>query len=163
MGVEIERKFLLAGDAWRREVCRVHEITQGYLAQAQRSSVRIRLQDDQANLNIKSAEAGAQRLEYEYPLPPDQAREMLDRLCLPGRIAKRRHIVSRGDHVWEIDEFLEHNSGLVVAEIELAEPNEAFDRPAWLGPEVTDLHRYYNHALSHHPFADWTEADRRGP
>lgn len=166
MATEIERKFLLAGDAWRDAVERTLPMAQGYLNDAgaldaglQRASVRVRIQDDAAFLNIKSREVGMRRQEFEYPLPADDARALLD-LCVGGRIEKRRHLVRHGAHLWEIDEFAGDNAGLVVAEIELGDEDEAFERPGWLGDEVTHLQRYYNLALADHPYARWSAAER---
>lgn len=159
MAIEIERKFLLASDAWRSEVERSQAMDQGYLG-GERASVRVRIAGEAAFLNIKSRQGGAARLEFEYPLPLDDARQLLDQLALPGRIAKRRHYLHRAGHVWEIDEFEGDNAGLVVAEIELGSEDEAFERPPWLGAEVTDDLRYYNSALAQHPYCRWAEHDK---
>lgn len=157
MPVEIERKFLLASDAWRDEVTRSRPMAQGYLAAlGGPASVRVRLDGAEARLNIKAAVVGAARAEYDYPMPQADAREMLEQLCV-GRVEKTRHYVERAPHVWEIDEFTGDNAGLVVAEIELAAVDERFDRPAWLGREVTDDARYYNHALALTPWRAWLE------
>ena len=168
MGVEIERKFLLRDGRWRDAVERTVVMAQGYLnaataldSGAQRASVRVRLQDDVAFLNIKSREVGLRRQEFEYPLPVDDARALLE-LCVGGRIEKRRHLVRHGAHLWEIDEFDGDNAGLVVAEIELADEHEAFERPDWLGDEVTDLQRYYNLALADRPYREWSGDERSG-
>ncbi len=168
MGVEIERKFLLRDGRWRDAVERTVVMAQGYLndassldSGAQRASVRVRLQDDLAFLNIKSREVGLRRQEFEYPLPVDDARALLE-LCVGGRIEKRRHLVRHGAHLWEIDEFDGDNAGLVVAEIELADEHEAFERPDWLGDEVTDLQRYYNLALADRPYREWSGDERSG-
>ena len=168
MGIEIERKFLVTSDAWRGTAHRVVPMAQGYLnaataldSGAQRASVRVRLQDDVAFLNIKSREVGLRRQEFEYPLPVDDARALLE-LCVGGRIEKRRHLVRHGAHLWEIDEFDGDNAGLVVAEIELADEHEAFERPDWLGDEVTHLQRYYNLALADRPYREWSGDERAG-
>jgi adenylate cyclase len=157
VGIEIERKFLLKNDDWRALVSHSTEIRQGYLAPPTKASVRIRLDGEQANINIKSATLGMHRLEYEYPIPRDEAIEMLDQLCEQPQIAKQRHRVKWGEHIWEIDEFFGDNSGLVVAEIELATEDEAFDMPQWIGAEVTDDKRYYNVSLAKHPYRDWKD------
>ncbi len=166
MALEIERKFLLADDSWRAEVSRVDRMAQGYLNDAsavregrQNTSVRVRIAGDEAWLNIKSRDLGVARQEFEYPLPLGDAEALLT-LCVGGRIDKLRHIVERGGHVWEIDEFLGDNAGLIVAEIELASVDEAFDRPTWLGREVSDQARYYNLNLAERPYAQWSDEEK---
>jgi adenylate cyclase len=159
MGIEIERKFLLASDAWRAEVERSQSMDQGYLG-GEHASVRVRIAGQVAFLNIKSKQGGAARLEFEYPLPLDDARQLLDRLALPGRIAKYRHYLRHAGHLWEIDEFEGDNAGLIVAEIELGSEDEAFVRPPWLGAEVTHELRYYNAALAQHPYGRWAASDK---
>jgi adenylate cyclase len=156
MGIEIERKFLLASDDWRAQVERSEPMDQGYLG-GERASVRVRIAGSGACLNIKSKQRGATRLEFEYPVPVDEARQMLDALALPGRIAKRRHYVRHAGHLWEIDEFEGDNAGLVVAEIELQHEDEEFVLPPWLGAEVTHELRYYNAALAQHPYCRWSD------
>jgi adenylate cyclase len=155
MGREIERKFLLESAAWRDEVRESVHIVQGYLARGERSAIRVRIKGDVAELNIKHSLDGIHRLEYEYPIPLDDAREMLDRVALRPVIDKTRHHVIHGDHLWEIDEFHGDNAGLIVAEIELADVDEAFERPDWLGEEVSDDPRYYNSNLSRVPYRQW--------
>lgn len=168
MAIEIERKFLVRGDGWRDAADRTEAMAQGYLNRVDgpgggdRASVRVRLEGPRAALNIKSREPGRRRQEFEYPLPLDDARALLA-LCTGGRVEKRRHYVRHGAHLWEVDEFEGANAGLVVAEVELADVDEAFDRPDWLGAEVTDLQRYYNIALSTRPFDTWGRAERQGP
>ena len=160
MGIEIERKFLVTGDAWRGEASRALEMHQGYLAgEGGRASVRVRLEGHQARLNIKASVIGAARAEYEYPMPVDDARTLLETLCV-GSLHKRRHYIEREGLTWEIDEFLGANAGLVVAEIELDSVEQAFTRPQWLGRELTDDRRYYNHYLALHPYSTWPDADR---
>lgn len=160
MAIEIERKFLVVGDAWRGEVARSVEMRQGYLTQeAGRASVRVRIEGEQARLNIKAAIVGAARAEYEYEIPLDEGRQILDTLCV-GRLEKLRHYIERDGLVWEIDEFLNDNAGLVVAEIELASIDQVFERPAWLGRELTADRRYYNHYLALHPWRSWPATDR---
>jgi len=161
MPIEIERKFLVTSDAWRAAAHRVVPMAQGYIndqaamdSGAQRASVRVRIADDAAFLNIKSREVGHTRQEFDYPVPVEDARALLA-LCVGGTIDKRRHYVQHAGHLWEVDEFLGDNAGLVVAEIELGRADEAFEHPAWLGAEVTDDLRYYNLALASHPFTTW--------
>lgn len=168
MGIEIERKFLLANEDWRAAAHRAIPMAQGYLNDlsvvsggAQLASVRVRLEGDAAALNIKSRQLGHTRQEFEYPIPVADAQALL-RLCVGGRVEKTRHLVQVGAHLWEIDAFAGDNAGLVVAEIELAHADEPFERPAWLGAEVTDQPRYYNLALADRPYAQWSAAERAG-
>ena len=163
MGIEIERKFLVVGDAWRDEVTHTQAMAQGYLAgpPAARCSVRVRVAGGAAFLNIKSVADGIARDEYEYAIPLAEAQRMLDTLA-GDLVAKRRHHVTVGAHLFEIDEFEGDNAGLVVAEVELGRVDEAFVRPAWLGREVSHLARYYNLNLATHPYARWSAAERAG-
>lgn len=155
MALEIERKFLVVDDAWRSEVVRSLEMRQGYLTQeAGRASVRVRLEGDEARLNIKAAVVGSARAEYDYAIPLAEGREILDTLCV-GRLEKIRHYVRRDGVTWEIDEFLGDNAGLIVAEVELESTDQVFVRPPWLGRELTDDRRYYNHHLALHPYRTW--------
>lgn len=155
MPIEIERKFLLKNNSWRDEVVRSMRIRQGYLGTIDKASVRVRVQGDDANINIKSATLDMRRMEYEYSIPLNEAEEMLDQLSSGPQIDKTRFIVERGIHVWEIDEFYADNAGLIVAELELKSEDEAYESPDWLGDEVTEDPRYYNVNLSKHPFKDW--------
>lgn len=155
MALEIERKFLVQDDSWRNEVIRSVRIRQGYLNQAKDCSVRVRSADRRGWLNIKSVTIGAQRHEYEYEIPYQDAEEMLDRLCHRPLIEKTRYFVRHGSHLWEIDVFEADNEGLIVAEIELSHPDEEFARPPWLGQEVTFDVRYYNTYLAQKPFKSW--------
>lgn len=155
MATEIERKFLIRDDRWRQQADAGQRIAQGYLIGARDASVRVRIEGDQANLNIKSATLGIYRQEYEYPIPLEDAREMLDNLCEKPVIDKVRYHVSHAGHLWEIDVFEGENAGLVVAEIELDSEDEAFEQPDWLGEEVSDDVRYYNVSLVKHPYKDW--------
>lgn len=166
MPIEIERKFLTRSDAWRGAAHAVIEMAQGYLNDAdavargrQRSSVRVRLEGDEARLNIKSAEIGARRQEFDYLIPPEEARALLA-LAVGGVLHKRRHLVRVDDHLWEVDEFLGENTGLVVAEVELDAEDEAIRIPEWAGPEITHLPRYYNLNLAAYPYARWSDAER---
>ncbi len=158
MALEIERKFLLNGDAWRQSVTQSTLYRQGYLTQGMegmKSSVRVRVEGERGVLNIKSVRVGIARHEYEYGIPLAEANEMLDTLC-GAIVEKTRHLVPTGSHVWEIDEFHGDNAGLIVAEVELAALDEVFERPAWLGIEVTDDARYYNVALATKPYVSWS-------
>ncbi|MCW4454774.1 CYTH domain-containing protein [Flavobacterium sp. MXW15] len=166
MGIEIERKFLVVGDGWRGAAHEVVPMAQGYINDMgamdrgeQKASVRVRIQGDAAFLNLKSRELGHTRQEFDYPIPVADARALLA-LCVGGLVDKRRHLVRHGGHVWEVDEFLGENAGLVVAEIELDSADEAFEKPDWAGAEVTDEARYYNLALASHPYSQWSPAER---
>lgn len=162
MAVEIERKFLLTSDAWQRHVNKSIVYRQGYLSNNPRASVRIRVSDDTAMLNIKSMTKEIRRLEYEYAIPLDDANEKLDKLCQKPLIEKTRHYIQQGKHTWEIDVFTGENQGLVVAEIELSHENEPFEKPDWLGHEVSHLPRYFNICLMDHPFKNWSDAEKAG-
>lgn len=166
MALEIERKFLVTGDAWREAAHEVVPMAQGYINDmaamdngTQKASVRVRIQGDQAFLNLKSRELGHTRQEFDYSIPVADARALLA-LCVGGVIDKRRHYVRHEGHLWEVDEFLGDNAGLVVAEIELGNADETFVKPAWLGKQVTDSLRYYNLALASRPYSAWTDHER---
>ncbi len=128
---------------------------QGYLNNEKRCSVRVRISGDEAHLNIKGATIGAKRLEFEYPIPLEQASIMLDSLSAGPLIEKVRYLIPQGHLIWEIDVFSGDNAGLVVAEIELSDADEAFDIPTWIGEEVTHDTRYYNTRLSREPYSTW--------
>lgn len=166
MPIEIERKFLVNGDGWRAGVERSQSIAQGYLVGAQAlreghacASVRVRLDGEQAWLNIKAATAGIARAEFDYPIPLADARDMLASLC-DGVLEKTRHHVRVNGVLFEVDEFGGDNGGLVVAEVELPAVDAPFPRPAWLGREVSALARYYNVNLIAHPYRQWSPAER---
>ncbi|MEO7756067.1 MAG: CYTH domain-containing protein [Dokdonella sp.] len=163
MAVEIERKFLLKGDAWRGAVARSEDMAQGYLAgpPGARCSVRVRIGAERAFLNIKSLASGIARDEYEYAIPLGDARRML--ATLAGDIVeKRRHHVDVDGHGFEIDEFRGENAGLVVAELELDRVDAVFPQPSWLGRDVSNVARYYNLKLAERPYSQWNEAERSG-
>jgi adenylate cyclase len=155
MPIEIERKFLLANDRWRAQADAGVFMRQGYLSGSKRSSVRVRIAGEHANLNIKGATLGVTRQEYEYAIPLADANELLNTLADGPLIEKTRYHVAHGAHTWEIDVFAGDNQGLVVAEIELGAEDESFERPSWLGNEVSHEPRYYNVCLVKHPFKDW--------
>lgn len=164
MAIEIERKFLVTGDGWREAIRRQETMRQGYLnrvaADGSKASLRIRVTGDEAFLNIKSAETGTTRLEFDYHVPVPDAVEMLDRLCHLPLIEKTRYWVEHAGHTWEVDVFHGDNAGLVVAELELESEDEAFEKPGWAGREVTEQRRYYNAALCEKPFSQWNQAER---
>lgn len=156
MAIEIERKFLLKNQQWRDVAGEGCLIRQGYLSDQPERTVRVRLSGEQAWLTIKGKTQGIARLELEYPIPVIEAMQLLDQLCLTPLIEKYRYRILQGTLVWEIDEFLGENAGLVVAEIELTAADQHFDRPDWLGDEVSDDSRYFNSALIRQPFSSWS-------
>ncbi|NLZ20037.1 MAG: CYTH domain-containing protein [Bacteroidales bacterium] len=154
--LEIERKFLVAGD-FRREVSGASRIVQGFLNTAPGRTVRVRIRGDRGYLTVKGPSRGLSRFEWEKEIPAAEAEQLLT-LCEPGVIDKTRHLVPAADgHVWEVDEFHGDNEGLTVAEIELSTEDEPFMRPAWLGAEVSDDHRYCNSSLTKHPYKEWKQ------
>lgn len=157
MAIEIEHKFLLANDDWRKYVSRSIKYRQGYLSSQSTSSIRVRTSNDHAWLNIKTATIGTHRHEYEYEIPLTDANEILNNLCKKPLIEKIRHFVTDDDNLWEIDEFEGDNQGLIVAEIELAATGQSFSKPPWLGLEVTGDLRYYNNNLAIRPYSEWRE------
>ncbi len=155
MAHEIERKFLVKGD-FKQEVRQKFDITQGYLSSVPERTVRVRIKGDKGFLTIKGKgnETGATRFEWEIEIPVEQAKELLN-LCEPHLIQKTRYLLNSGSHLFEVDEFYGENKGLVIAEIELLSEDEDFEKPAWLGEEVTGVARYYNAMLSKHPWLHW--------
>jgi len=154
MAVEIERKFRTNGVDFLADQ-EGERLTQGYLSHDPRATVRLRVQGDRAWLTIKGKTHGASRSEFEYPIPSADAHAMLEEMCPEGVIDKTRYRIQVGEHVWEVDEFHGDNQGLVVAEVELDSEDQPFERPPWLGEEVTDDPRYYNSALSRTPYGQW--------
>ncbi|MCC2970541.1 CYTH domain-containing protein [Massilia sp. IC2-476] len=155
MGVEIERKFLLSGEDWRAQGEPVL-LRQGYLCSDPVRTVRVRIEGEAGVLTIKSKSTGATRGEWEYPIPLLEAQELLDRLCERPLVEKYRRRIAHAGFTWEVDEFLGENAGLVVAEIELPSEDAQFEKPAWVGQEVTGDKRYYNSSLIRFPFSQWT-------
>lgn len=155
MAREIERKFLVEDDGWRDDVSGTQSeaIVQGYLHAGETHSVRIRLRDKDAALTVKGATKGITRDEFEYEIPTDDARALLD-LCKDLRVEKRRYVLEHAGHEWVVDEFSGDNEGLIVAEIELDDENETFDKPGWLGEEVSGQPEYYNANLARKPFRE---------
>ncbi len=154
MGIEIERKFLVGGDGWRRQAASQTRFSQGYLSRDPARTVRVRIAGDAAFLTIKGATTGATRAEFEYAVPLADAQQLLA-MCDGPVVEKVRHLCTVGGMTWEVDEFLGANAGLVVAEIELDAEGQAFARPAWLGAEVTGDARYVNANLAVRPFTSW--------
>ena len=154
---EIERKFLVCGD-FKSQAASSSRIRQAYINQAGGRTVRVRIRDEKAYLTIKgpSLDGGLSRFEWEIEIPVADAEQLLE-LRVSAVIDKRRYLVPFEGHTFEVDEFYGDNEGLVMAELELSEPDEAFARPSWLGWEVTGDPRYYNSHLSRHPFKEWAE------
>ena len=156
VGREIERKFLVKDMSWKNEGTGVL-YRQGYLSLDPDRVVRIRVAGDKARLTIKSRVSDLVRREFEYPIPVADAEEILKELCQGYRITKTRYLVKYAGHVWEIDEFEEENSGLIVAEVELSAVYEVIELPPWAGKEVTDDARYLNIRLCQLPFSRWNK------
>ena len=154
MALEIERKFLLSNDSWRAKATGV-QFRQGYLCTEPERTVRVRLEGEIGKLTIKGKVQGITRSEYEYQIPRDEAGALLDSLCRQPLIEKTRYRLEFAGQLWEVDEFHGLNAGLLVAEIELDSEDQPFERPAWLGAEVTAEPRYYNANLVKNPFTRW--------
>ena len=154
--IEIERKFLVKSEEFKAISFAKNEISQGYLNSNPERTVRVRIKGNQGYLTIKGKgnETGMSRLEWEKEIPVDEAKMLLN-LCESGVISKIRFEIKFGNHVYEVDEFFGENEGLVIAEIELQSEDEAFEKPNWLGEEVTNNKKYYNSYLSKNPFKNW--------
>jgi adenylate cyclase len=155
MAQEIERKFLVSGD-FRPFVTKSTRITQGYLSSVPERTVRVRVKGDKGYITIKGigSDSGASRFEWEKEIPVSEVQELL-KICEPGVIDKTRYLVPAGNHIFEVDEFYGENEGLTVAEVELTSEDDRFEKPAWLGQEVTGDVKYYNSMLMKHPYAKW--------
>jgi len=155
MGKEIERKFLVKGD-FKPFVSKQTRIVQGYISSVPERTVRVRIKGDKGYITIKGIgnDSGASRFEWEKELPVNEIEDLL-KISEPGVIDKTRYLVKAGPHMYEVDEFYGDNQGLVLAEIELGSETEAFEKPAWLGEEVTGDTRYYNSMLMKNPFTRW--------
>jgi len=154
MGKEIEKKFLLISDDWRN-LGSGESYCQGYLNAEKDRTVRVRTVGDQGYLTIKGPSVGAARLEYEYNIPIGEAKEILHHLCHKPLIEKIRYKIPFASFIWEVDEFKGENEGLIFAEIELSYEGQNFEKPPWVGREVTDDPRYYNANLVGNPFSQW--------
>ena len=154
--IEIERKFLVQSEEFKTSSFEKNEIAQGYLNSNPERTVRVRIKGTRGYLTIKGKgnESGMSRLEWETVIPVAEARMLLP-LCESGVINKIRYEVKFGNHVYEVDEFFGENEGLIIAEIELESEDEAFEKPNWLGEEVTNNEKYYNSYLSKNPFKNW--------
>jgi len=153
---EIERKFLVHSDAYKRKAFKSSRIAQGFLNSEKSRTVRVRMTDKKGFLTVKglSSASGLSRFEWETEVPYEEAKALL-KLCEPGQIEKRRYYVTAGQHIFEVDEFYGENQGLTIAEIELSAEDEAFELPDWLGPEVSGEPKYYNSMLSKNPYKQW--------
>lgn len=157
MAKEIERKFLLSSDSWRDAVVESNYMKQGYLA-ATGATVRVRVLEKEAFLTIKGKATGLVRNEYEYPIPLEDACEMLSSLSVYPPVEKFRHIIPAEDGlIWEVDEYLGDNAPLFTAEIELPEPDTDFDLPEWIGAEISGDLRFTNRSLSRFPYSLWQQ------
>tara|TARA_R110002073_G_scaffold279026_1_gene443056 strand:- start:331006 stop:331479 length:474 start_codon:yes stop_codon:yes gene_type:complete len=156
MNLEIERKFLLNSDEFKNECYQKLIIKQGFLNSDKQRTVRVRISDNKSYITVKgpSNETGTSRFEWEKEISVNEGQQLLE-LCEEGLIEKVRYLVKCKNHIFEVDEFLGANEGLYIAEIELSNENESFDRPDWLGIEVTGDAKYYNSNLSKAPFRDW--------
>lgn len=154
--IEIERKFLVTSEAFKIESIRETRIVQGFLNTHPERTVRVRIRGVQGLLTVKgiSNKAGTTRTEWETEISVGDAQRLLE-LCEEGVIEKMRYEVKAGKHIFEIDEFFGNNKGLIIAEIELSRENESFEKPEWLGKEVTGELKYYNSLLSKHPYKNW--------
>ena len=154
MGIEIERKFLLTGDTWREPGNGTY-YRQGYLNSVKERTVRVRTINDKGFLTVKGITTGTSRLEYEYEIPVTDADEMLDDLCERHPIEKKRYKIEYKGFIWEVDEFFGENQGLIVAELELESEDQSYEKPEWIGDEVTGDPKYYNANLVKDPYLKW--------
>ena len=155
MAQEIEKKFLVAVE-FKESAKKATRITQGYLSSVPERTVRVRVKGDKGYITVKGIgnDSGASRFEWEKEIPVEDVRDLL-KICEPGVIDKTRYLVDCDGHTFEVDEFYGDNEGLVVAEVELSDENEAFTRPSWLGEEVTGDKKYYNSMLMKNPYKNW--------
>jgi adenylate cyclase len=153
MALEIERKFLVNENNWRNGQGTMYR--QGYLNSDENRNVRVRVIGDRGYLTVKGISQGATRVEYEYEIPKPDAEDMLDNLCEQPLIIKKRFKIEFKGFVWEVDEFLGENQGLIIAELELESENQVFIKPEWIGKEVTGDPKYFNSNLIHRPFSMW--------
>ena len=155
MAQEIEKKFLVAGE-FKESAKKATRITQGYLSSVPERTVRVRVKGDKGYITVKGIgnDSGASRFEWEKEIPVEDVRDLL-KICEPGIIDKTSYLVDCDGHTFEVDEFYGDNEGLVVAEVELGDEDEAFTRPSWLGEEVTGDKKYYNSMLVKNPYKNW--------
>lgn len=160
-GLEIERKFLVRNDDYKRQAYGSSRICQGYICSGHGRTVRVRIRDNRGYLTIKgpSNQDGLSRYEFEKEITLDEARHLME-LCEPGRVDKTRYLVKSGNHTFEVDEFYGENEGLVMAEVELQSEDEPFEKPDFIGREVTGDRRYYNAHLLRNPFSVWGKGEK---
>ena len=156
MALEIERKFLVKDESYKQMAFSSSRIAQGYICSARGRTVRVRIRDEKGYLTIKgpAEEGGLSRYEWEKEIPFEEAMELM-KICEPGLIDKTRYLVRSGNHIFEVDEFYGENEGLVIAEVELSNENEAFEKPVFIGEEVTGIVKYYNSFLMKYPYKGW--------
>lgn len=158
MNLEIERKFLVKSTGFKKESRKKSYIKQGFLNSHKERTIRVRILDDKAYLTIKgvSNESGTTRFEWEKEISLHEAKNLMG-LCENGMVEKYRYQIKVHQHIFEVDEFLDDNKGLILAEIEINHEHERFEKPNWLGDEVTGIVEYYNSQLSKHPYKNWTK------
>ena len=161
-GLEIERKFLVCGEDYKQQAFHHSRIKQGYISSRRGATVRVRLRDGQGFLTIKgpSDAKGMSRYEFEKEISAEEAAHLFD-LCEPGIIDKTRYLVRAGNHTFEVDEFYGDNQGLVMAEVELQSETETFEKPSFIGQEVTGDRRYYNSHLREYPYSQWPTSEKQ--
>jgi len=160
MGIEIERKFVVISDDWKNQVTG-NTIRQGYLSTSPDRVVRIRIVNQKAWITVKSSSDGLVRNEWEYPIPADDAKAMLENLCIQPVIEKIRYRIPYEGMMWDLDVFYGENEGLLIAEIELESENQPFALPAWAGKEVTHNRLYHNNHLAQYPYRAWTDEEKK--
>jgi adenylate cyclase len=161
MGIEIERKFLVKSEGWRRSIVSKREIKQGYFARTPTLRARVRLLDDEGFITLKGEPGSSVRLEYEYKIPHIDAAEMIEHFSMEPTVNKTRYCVKHDGHTWSVDVFSGLNRGLVLAEVELNHPKQPVALPDWIGEEVTEDRRYGNSFLVRNPFTTWAAETRR--
>lgn len=161
-GLEIERKFLICGEDYKQQAFHHSRIKQGYISSRRGATVRVRLRDGQGFLTIKgpSDAKGMSRYEFEKEISAEEAAHLFE-LCEPGIIDKTRYLVRAGNHTFEVDEFYGDNQGLVMAEVELQSETETFEKPSFIGQEVTGDRRYYNSHLREYPYSQWPTSEKQ--
>ena len=159
MPVELERKFKVISNGYKA-LCKPLNCKQGYLDTQNEPMMRVRIMGEKAYLTLKGENEGIRRLEFEYEIPVTDAEGLLSNFCSNTLIEKNRYILTVKDTVWEVDEFLGENSGLVIAEIELLSENENFSKPRWIGQEVSHDIKYYNYKLVEYPYSKWNEVEK---
>ena len=159
MAAEIERKFKVVSDEYK-QLCKPLNCKQGYLETQSEPLVRVRIMGEKAYLTLKGKNEGIRRLEFEYEIPVTDANKLFSNFCSTTLIEKNRYILSVEETIWEVDEFLGENSGLVIAEVELSSEDANFHKPNWIGQEVSHDTKYYNYKLVEHPYSKWNEIEK---